>query len=222
MAMPTTCAESERFSMRRRTARLSARVRAVETTLTKSGSKVSMRCGGLVEALGAGKVVEADEQGRTRLAQTGAEFGKLRRLASSADSTSRSTIWQPASAALSRISSSAVREPAKWPPKGLRRQVAMSGYLAALGEQCLQIGQRGCGLWQRIQAKFEEFESLRADLARSHISAGVPPWTATHSLGTRSRGPAGTAREGEIKRAGRCGRHTCQLTHLKRVWIRMQ
>jgi len=42
MAMPTTCAESDRSSMSLSTARLSASERAVETTFTKSGSKASI------------------------------------------------------------------------------------------------------------------------------------------------------------------------------------
>ena len=61
------------------------------------------------------------------------KLGQLRLVASSADSTSRSTIWQPASAAFTRISSSAVNDPAKLPPfcfapaGGNRHHVAVVG-----------------------------------------------------------------------------------------------
>jgi len=61
MAMPTMCAESDRSSISRSTARLSASVRAVETTLTKSGQRP--QCARLpAPALGPRKVVKAHQE----------------------------------------------------------------------------------------------------------------------------------------------------------------
>jgi hypothetical protein len=76
--------------------------------------------GGLIEAVGAagaGEVVRTDQESGAGGAEGGAELGQLGRVHCSADSTSKSTMWQPVSAALRRISSSEFRDPVNWPPK---------------------------------------------------------------------------------------------------------
>ena len=74
----------------------------------------------------------------------------------SADSTSRSTMWQPVSAALRRISSSEFRDPVNLPPKDLRRQVAMAVTSRRRAEEGLEVGQGGGGLGQEVETELNE------------------------------------------------------------------
>jgi len=132
-----------------------ARDRAVETILTKSGWKASMRSATCSRSLSARKVVKADQQSRARRAQFGAQFVQLPVRSPSADSTSRSTICsQPrGSREHLKLCFQGLHEvPAKLlaAAGGDDRRVAMGG------EKLLHSGQRRGRLGQRIQPELEQ------------------------------------------------------------------
>ena len=114
----------------------------------------------------------------------------------SAESTSRSTMWQPVSAALRRISSSALRDPVNLPPKGLRRQVAMAVMSRRRLRRDLISGRTAAGLGRLSRRNSMKGESLSAASTRDISSAGVAPWTAIHSFPTRRRGRTAGAAAG--------------------------
>ena len=96
-----------------------------------------------VEVLGGVEVVIADDEGDAGLAEL-LQAGLLDGL--SADSSSMSTRWKPASAALERISTSAAMEPANLPPLAARRQVAMAVAAVLSAKNCLNLGRASSGL----------------------------------------------------------------------------
>ena len=80
MAMPTTCAESDRSSISLSTARLSASVWPSKPPSQNPAERPQFASAACSRPFGARKVVEADQQRRARGSQLVAEPGQLRRL----------------------------------------------------------------------------------------------------------------------------------------------
>ena len=131
---------------------LSTRALAVGTILTKSGLKGCDAGVDAVEVLGGVEVVMADDEGDAGVA----EVLQVGLLEGSADSSSRSARWKPASAALVRTSSSAATEPANLPPLAARRQVAMAVAAVLSAKNCLNFGRASEGLLEVVEAELEE------------------------------------------------------------------
>ena len=74
----------------------------------------------------------------------------------SADSSSTSTMWKPAAAALERTSISAATLPENLPPLAVRRQVAMRGGGGVVGEEVFELRQGEKRLLEIVEAELEE------------------------------------------------------------------
>ncbi len=97
----------------------------------------------VVEVACGGEVVVAEDERDAGVAEL-LEFAPASEL--SADSSSRSARWNPASDARDRISSSAATLPANLPPFASRRQVAMAVTAVFSSKNCLIVGKCAEGL----------------------------------------------------------------------------
>jgi len=206
-----------------RTARLSARDLGCGNHLDEIRLENLNAQRRLIQIFGAREVVKADQQRRTRSPQTVAQLVQLPGAASSADSTSRSTIWQPASAAANRTSSSAFNEPVNRPPK-LLAAGKWPGPLCPrwAARNSFTLGRIEAGLASEIQA---ELEKPGIGQGRCGALDSAPPARRPESLRTACRGWSGASAEGgagvgegglELKKG-----HMHQLTHLIAVLTRI-
>jgi hypothetical protein len=189
--MPTTCEASERSSISLSTAKLSESVRAVETTFTKSGSNASMRfaaCSRPLVRVKSWKLTSSDVPTVRNPARKRAICAGF---SSSADSTSRSTMWQPASAAFVRISSSAAVAPLNSPPCCFLRQVAIAVKSRWPAINCFSPGSAAAGLASESSRNSTNRQSTARLAARLQSSAGVSPLIATHSFPNLGRATIG-------------------------------
>ncbi len=177
--------------------------------------------GGLVEALGtagAGEVVRADEEGGAGGAEGGAELGQLRAgCICSADSTSRSTMWQPVSAAFCRISSSAFSEPGEVAAKGLAAAGGDGRDVAVAVEEGLEIGEGGGWFGQGIEAELDENRVFKCGLGVGKKLGWRGALDGDAQLAYAQARHSRCRRGQRIHRAGDRERHFLQLTHLKGV-----
>ena len=200
MAMPTTCAESELVFNELEYGEIIGEGFGGGDDLDEIRGEGGDALGSLFEALGASKVVEADKEGCACGTMPSRKRASCAGLASSADSTSRSTMAQPASAALSNISNSEVKDPTKLPPLGLRRQVAMAVTFAVGGEELGRQRQAGGGLGERIEAEFEKGGVPQAARRRapSFLQEWRPGWPRTACPGAGREAPAAGASGGAL------------------------
>ena len=104
------------------------------------------------EVLGGVEVVVADDEA-TPVSRS---FCSSAFFMASADSSSRSTRWKPAAAALERTSISAATLPENLPPLAVRRQVAMPVAAVLSCEEMFELGQGEQRLVEIVEAELEE------------------------------------------------------------------
>src|SRR5581483_1695860 len=178
--------------------------------------------GCLGQALGAGEVVKADEQGCPGGAQAGAEFGELwfRRLFGRFDFEIDDMA----------ASLGCLEQDVQLRGEGTGEMAAVilaaaggdRGYVAVRSQKFFELGQSGGGFGKRIQTEFEETCVLESSVSAGEQLCRRAALHGHTQLGQPQSRPrrGGDGQRGDV--GWRCVRHSDQLTHLNAPRPRMQ